>query len=692
MKTLKHVYKYEGNRYNMSDEALRLFLYGPARESFLGARATDNDKYPKRQLEIDDAVALLPVLHGVFRLNRSSVVPLQKPLLGLQLPEISANGRWNLRAKNAMAVVFKHMASLDIEFHECIHKFGTKTPLAEVLENINNVETALVNSLVAAKDVLVGNAVLARKHVLTEIVGQVLTSHGRAALQSGVVKDAPLAIDLTNMLQSTWDSASKNLADLPFEHKSKYNTDKSWSDFVNLEEFWKNKFDSETKVFAEYATKTKPQEEYQIDAAIASIRLGILFYKKVIEILRADNFAPNLLKKYYAYQTSTPEASADLNKISAKEKKVWERNANTFFKNLLIERFELLQANLYSFNAMTMGKGKRAMDLADSVTVTLVRSVTAPLFESTMADPYYRKDTQKQREKKEISEAELRRGVGYSIHVKRVVEFFNAFTPHTLTPADIEHIQATTCALFEPLPTIKVKSVHLRDLTYPSIEKKFTDVLTKRSVTEHARISGQNIAKISVSLGISPDNEVMQPFRQIILSLVDKDTNIVSAVTKHIVHAVGLTDSAFVATYYANDKVDLAAYHSSFPNLLVSQPADEPSAPAAGSAKPPVLLSKPAWITDLTDKTMDIIAFKSSLNIANIDSLFVFKNNPSSALTRPARPASAKSQKDGKKEKKPEKKETTKDGQKKDGKQGVKVGKKNKPVKAKQPDKKKKKN
>ena len=625
----------------MSDEALRLFLYGPARESFLGAKSTPNanDKYPKRQLDTDDAVALLPVLHGVFRLNRSSVVPLQKPLLGLQLPEVSATGRWNVRAKHSIAVVLKHLATLDINFHSSTKKYGTKVPFAEVLKNINEVETELANSLEKHKAILVANAAAARKSILLEIVGQVQGSLGREALQEGKIGDAALAIELTNMLQSTWDASSKNYTELPFEHKSKYATDKAWSDFVNLSGFWQRDFKVKG-IFTDYEKAAATQETYQIDAAIASIRLGVLLYKKLIAVLEADTFASELMRKYYAYQLSASDTKDPrLDRISDKEHEAWERYVHTYFKDLLIERLELLQANLYSFNVMTIGKGERATNLADSLTVTLVRSVTAPLFDFTLAQPYYRKDTQKQKEAKDISEAEIARGKQYDVHVKRIAEFFKAFTPTALTKEDTDHVESSTAALFEPHPTVRVKSVHLRDLTYPTIERKFTEVMGKRSIAEHPKITGKNVAKLSVSLAVSPENEVLQPFKNIIIELIDGSTNLVSKVTKHIVHAVGLADSAFVATYYANNSdSDLAAYHALFPTLLSAE-----GAAAATTTNPSAVLAKPAWISAIKVETADLAAAKGSLNVAGIDSLFVFKNNPSAALTHPARPPSAKS-------------------------------------------------
>ena len=671
----------------MSSEALRLFLYGPTRESSLGAKAAaPNAKYQKRQLEIDDAVALLPVLHGVFRLNRSSVVPLQKPLLGLQLPEVSATGQWNIRAKHAIAVVLKHLASLDINFHGSIKKNGGSVPFAKVLTNINKVELALVESLERHKTTLVANASAARTAILKEMVAQVQSSLGREALRTGKVGDAPLAIELTNILQSTWETASQKYADLPFEHKSTYATDKSWSDFVNLSEFWKSKF-SEDAVFTEYEKSAIEQETYQIDAAIASIRLGILVYTRLIAVMEADTFETTLLKEYYAYQLSTATTDPSLNRISAKERTAWERYVHTYFKELLVERLELLQANIYSFNVMAIGKGERAADLADSLTITLARSVTAPLFEFTMPQPYYRKDTQAQKEAKDISEAEITRGKQYEVHVTRVVEFFNAIKLTSLDKEDIARVEASAAALFEPLPTVRVKSVHMRDITYPSLERNFTKVLANRSITEHPKIAGDNVANVGVRLAVTPDTEIMQPFKAILIKQIDPTANIVSLVTKHIVHAVGLSDSAFVATYYANKSAaDLGTYQKLFPNILTTskpkpaaeqKPAAEPEIKEAGADAPSPYLIKPAWVAALKADS-EIIKFKDSLTIPEIDKLFVFKNNPSAALTHPARPPSAKS---GKKAKKASDKKPKGDQPKKGGKAGEnkKGGQKDKP-------------
>lgn len=649
---------------NMSEEALRNFLHGSHGGFFLGAKATveqpkkDEQKYPKRDPDAKDAVALLPLIYGLFKLNKKSILPIQRPLLGLQLPRTTVKGNWDLRVNKAMAIVIAHMKELKLSFYDTTVKNGGQVPFANTLLEINKIDTALVEALIAIKDHAIGGAVDVRYEILKVVKDQ-------------IVANKQIGIQLSTKLQNEWSKAFNDIQRLPLNYKVGYNPKDDFSgtskqDAIN---FWTAGIisqggdpappavaETETGVPAPpaateniFKAKAKAQETYQLDVIIASIKLHVLYYKKLAERMQQDGFIADLLNTIHKEQRHISDASKIV--LGSDESADWNEKAGLFFRNVLIERFELLQANLYTFFTAYAGKGKDAEEYTQTVITIAVRAAVWPFFDSSEQRQIFATDTEQQKADKLKQIKERENGMFYKPHIDKLKLFFeHSQAVHALTDKDKAQIKTYATELFTALP-ISIKKVEMNNLAIPSRVKALDD----NAGTKFQRMSaikGEHAPKkVSVSLEFTEKNKA-QLFRNALNTLMVAP-ELEYRVTSRIIHAAGLLDSAFVAAYYNTDDASKTTYATLVPQLLSLDPATG-TLDKNGTG----LLTRPNWLDAAKDAAADgdlLIIIKDA--IPGLDTLFTFKNNCGSALTQPPKRAektkkAAQKKADGAKKKK----------------------------------------
>ena len=648
----------------MSDEALQHFLHRSHGGFYLGAKAglmpqnKDGQKYPKRDPDAKDAVALLPLIYGVFKLNKKSILPIQRPLLGLQLPRTTARGTWDLRVNKAMAIVIAHMKELKMSFYDTTVKRGNKVPFAEVLLEINKIDTALADALAAIKLQTVQNAVDVRFEILKTVAEQVKSS-------------ADLGIKLSSKLQTEWNKSLADIQRLPLNYKVAFDPrdDFSGTTGADATAFWTDGIQTQCADDKIYKAKATVQETYQLDVIIASIRLHVLYYKQLAATINGSaNFPRTIMAQIHMKLRNLkngPEIEALV--LGSDEENDWKDKAGLFFRNVLIERFELLQANLYTFFTAYAGRGKVAEEHTQTVITMAVRSAVSPLFESTEQLQINSTDTDAEKANKLAHIASREKGTSFGVYIPKIVRFFEdsqVAGAIAINQKDKEHIKTCVNALFTSLP-ISIKKVEMNDLTIPSRAKALDDNAGTKFHKLPA-LTGKDAPKVSVSLEFT-EKKGAQHFREALGNLFNRP-DLAFDVTSRILHAAGLLDSAFVAAYYnteANSKVE---YKALVPQLLASTQG------AQVIAEGTVLISRPAWVTALlTPTTAQTALTVTAVAIPGLDTLFTFKNNCGSTLTQPPKRAENK-------KKAPQKKP---DGAKKKG------GSTKAPDNAKKPDKKK---
>jgi len=648
---------------NMSEEALRNFLHGSHGGFFLGAKAgveqpkKDEQKYPKRDPDAKDAVALLPLIYGLFKLNKKSILPIQRPLLGLQLPRTTVKGNWDLRVNKAMAIVIAHMKELKLSFYDTTVMNGGEVPFANTLLEINKIDTALVNALIAIKSQIIGSAVDVRFEILKVVKDQ-------------IVANKQIGIQLSTKLQNEWSKAFNDMQRLPLNYKVGYNPKDDFSGTSKQEaiNFWTTGIvtqgadplpptvaeavDGAPPAAAEniFKAKATAQETYQLDVIIASIKLHVLYYKKLAERMQAPGFIAELLNTIHKEQRQIDDMSAII--LGSDESADWNEKAGLFFRNVLIERFELLQANLYTFFTAYAGKGKDAEEFTQTVITIAVRAAVWPFFSSNEQRQIYATDTEQQKADKLKQIKEREDGMFYKPHVEKLKLFFEHSIQATsaLTEKDKTQIKTYATELFTALP-ISIKKVEMNNLTIPSRVKALDD----NAGTKFQRMSaikGEHAPKkVSVSLEFTEKNKA-QLFRKAINQL-EKTTDLEYKVTSRIIHAAGLLDSAFVAAYYNTADASKTTYAALVPQVL-STDAGNGTLDTNGTG----LLARPGWINTViaAANDADLLAITND-PIAGLDTLFTFKNNCGSALTQPPKRAektkkAAQKKADGAKKKK----------------------------------------
>ena len=650
---------------NMSEEALRNFLHGSHGGFFLGAKAgveqpkKDEQKYPKRDPDAKDAVALLPLIYGLFKLNKKSILPIQRPLLGLQLPRTTVKGNWDLRVNKAMAIVIAHMKELKLSFYDTTVKNGGEVPFANTLLEINKIDTALVNALSAMKSHIIDNAVDVRFEILKVVKEQ-------------IVANQQIGIQLSTKLQNEWSKAFNDMQRLPLNYKVGYNPKDDFSGTSKQEaiNFWTTGIvtqgaDPLPATVAEveagaaqpppptpniFKAKATAQETYQLDVIIASIKLHVLYYKKLAELMKTDGFIANLLSEIHKDQRHLTDVSTII--LGSDESADWNEKAGLFFRNVLIERFELLQANLYTFFTAYAGKGKDAEEYTQTVITIAVRAAVWPFFSSNEQRQIYATDTEQQKADKLKQIKEREDGMFYKPHVEKLKLFFehSVQTTSALTEKDKAQIKTYATELFTALP-ISIKKVEMNNLTIPSRVKALDDNAGTKFQRMSAIKGEHTPKKVSVSLEFTEKNKA-QLFRKALNTLMATE-DLEYKVTSRIIHAAGLLDSAFVAAYYNTADTSKTTYAALVPQVL-SVEAGNGTLDTNGTG----LLARPAWISTVITgaNDADLLAIIRDA-IIGLDTLFTFKNNCGSALTQPPKRAektkkAAQKKADGAKKKK----------------------------------------
>ena len=655
----------------MSDDALEHFLHGSHGGFFLGAHAVakpknqerDAAKYPKRQPEAKDAVALIPLLHGMFKLNKTNVLPIQRPLIGLQLPKTNKAG-WNLRVNKAVAVVVKHMKELKINFYDSIRRHADgKVPLAEVLGEVDRIDEQLLKSLVLLKESLIANAVDVRVEILKAVFERIKTSNvveglPPAAALGGdepaerTTQPTELSVKLASRLQQEWCKGLQDLRNLPLVFTESFNTQEKWSGLAgdDAQQFWTSRMETPT-LYAQYGERARAQETYQVDAMIASIRLQQLYYKKLIAVLNDNGFESNLFNTINKSQRNMSEEDAVKLVLGTDEEKEWKERANSFFQNVLVERFEILQSNIYSFLTAYAGRGKAAQEQAQSTMLMAVRSTVWPLFESTSQVQINSTDTQAEEDDKRIRITSREKGVSFRPYVDKIIAFFKDTVPAgtetvSLKPSDKLEIRNYVNEAFTSLP-VTLKHSDLPNLTIPSIARML-DSNQGNKFLKLPELKGKHAPNLPVSLQFT-ERKGAQHFRAALDSLI-KIPNLAFSVTARIVHAVGLADSAFTASYVAKTGVADATYKSLFPKLL-SVGSDVGTIGQVSQTQ--TLLSRPAWMDAVINDVPKAGSPGGALNIITalapaapgVEELFVFKTGSGAALTRSKQPKKKKAKK-----------------------------------------------
>lgn len=628
-------------------EALQAFLqryYGAAH--FIGAETpkatTTAPPLVTNTLTTDDAAALVPLIRGAFKLNSKRIIPLQRPLLGLRLPKTSLkDGNWkNLQVAATFKLMTDHMAGDRINFYDTISKADAsqkRSPFAQALHIVDSIELTLLQSLIDQKDQIIANAVTARSSILSKVADLIRGNDAGSK-------------DLFDALTHDWNTTIESLRNEPVEHiLNNFTDDHNWQRLSKYQEFWKqfsSSEDSKAKAKSAFESDAKIQETYQLDAAIASIKLQLLYYKKLNGFINTDGFSKhifeNVLKKAFA-------AGSNPVRVGVATKYEWKIHLSDFLGALLLERLELLQANIFTYFTAILGQGQAAEEHTSNITTHAVFATFSAFFDVDMALQSLATDSPETLRKKDIIRNSLEKGSDYAKFREKILKFFKVVAIQPLTADDQKGIVGSIDNLVTGQPARFQKSIIINNLSYTSVDVTLKQNLSYATLPFIASPGekGDHGKKAAVvnngpsrfpTLKLSKKIEVTSFTKYFNEGIGGASTNNIALnVAANIIHAVGLGTPAFVSSFYANSDTAPNEYFSVFPSTLYT------TTEIIDSKSP--FLTRPAWFKHLEDKTWKDKDITTITGTPKVLSLFVVKSTIPKALTRPNSARSTRSEK-----------------------------------------------
>jgi hypothetical protein len=328
----------------------------------------------KRETTTDDAFGLMPILLGAFPpgiINSDTL--LTKPFIRKYSPQSNIKEHaWRLRTKGALSDVFADLRFCGIPFYsllhhertlveeERVHAFETETDstkkatlkaraqtvftresqsvrYVKILEEINAIDTAIISAFSDNKENIVKHTTTYRKFLKNSL--------GKNIKAVGDAGKANIINILHKKLTDNWEDRKKEIKGLNFTPTASLREFDNWKGLTYLDAAWKG---------SGWDNNVKHQEELAFETAEACMKLENDFYKDLAATMATPNFVESLITDLISKKIpALGHAHTDL---TADSKLGWKNFLGNFFRDILIERYEILNSHLFTLYTAVAGK------------------------------------------------------------------------------------------------------------------------------------------------------------------------------------------------------------------------------------------------------------------------------------------------------------------------------------------------
>jgi len=319
-----------------------------------------------KERSIEDRIAFMPCLIGAF--EHASRGPsdcyLTTPISNFRLPEVRfSDSQWNRRTWRDTNRVHNALLKLKVDPYDVMYTLGEKGarsmgPLKDVLGEVSKIEALLVDSLEKNKANIASSASNAR-WLIAENIKSVITGMGTAAS----LKDVQHQV--IDMIKSVFRYRYRHYEQLPFKNKSHHNNE-IWNGIDYAPVFYGSLFlttgDHAEAIKLKYVAEADAQEQLNIDIAITSIqRIGQL-YDQLVAVLdkkdpQSNDFlteVDNAFKEYNLQARGLSSIQGHDTLSSGSFLLELQKVTGTYLWELLLERFEILRSNVFSYFSIVM--------------------------------------------------------------------------------------------------------------------------------------------------------------------------------------------------------------------------------------------------------------------------------------------------------------------------------------------------
>jgi len=603
---------------------------------FLGAKQPESAKPPPIGPQVDDAVALVPLIRGAFRkqLSGNTLIPLQRPLLGLRLPTVDLRRRaWT--DLQVGPTFIKANEQLNLHYYDTLDKpvvegvADPKPPFAKALEKINAIDADLVKSLLTNRETIIDNAVRIRKGIITKV---------REVIGSGESTDEKPRERYNSLLEGfkdDWDAGVHAYRHERVNFTAGVDADQ-WKRLPDLAKLVELTKDGGVALEA----TLKEQETHQFNVIIASMQLQIKYYAALIAVMSAQGFNSKLVRD----AVRQAECMESTDPIGTKTKHEFTDKCGRFLKALLQERLELMQANIYTYFTALLGQNDVATRLTVDVTVSAVFGVFSA---------FYDRSSITRRTDQQFRDTVINnQGADNKVLLGLISSFATRYVLPKLSAKGLGEItDAAVASIVQNFTNFFKGSLRARSDASTEIVAHIEAALNANKLilnTSHAPTGGKH--KNGVSLSMPKPGDQFPAFRHVINAEVSKNftaaggavRNAAFDVAASIVHAVGQSNPIFALSLCARSSSEPKEHFSVFPACLQSKAERAPAAGDEGRATNS-LLQKASWVETFLDGKVELRGFTP---VADIDRLFVLKTTLHPAHTPQHASARAEHRKD----------------------------------------------
>ena len=364
----------------------------------------------------DDAVALLPLLLGAIpQAPSNSDTLLFKPFSRKYSPTSNIyEHTWELRTKPIVEKVFADMRACGIKFSSLItyektiadeeiiaqyqqgdattrtalqRKYDaifTKektahTPFLQILDNINTYDKMVSKAYNKYKSVIRANAKTLRTCIKNK--------YGKNLKAVGEDNGKVLKAELYTKLNDAFIARTKRMKAFHFSAPAIICGTDVWNGISELKSAW--------NAASNWESIVENQEKLASRTANACMRLENDYYDQLYTVMSEPGFIETVLKELVSEKL--PSVTSKNETLTPESKANWIKFVTGFFKDILIERLEILQSHLYTFFTATMGTHKNTMEITMNFFNAILHCSFGPAFvisEVVAVNNSSRKDSQ----------------------------------------------------------------------------------------------------------------------------------------------------------------------------------------------------------------------------------------------------------------------------------------------------------
>ena len=612
-----------------------------------------------RPAKPDDAVGLLPLLLGAIpQAPNNSDTLLFKPFSRKYSPKSSiSEHKWELRTKPVVEKVFADMRTCGIKFSslltyertivdtEIIEKYQqastdqriamqpsydaifhnekiAHTPFLQILQNINEYDKAVSKAYNTHKDAIRANAKTLRV-CLKNKFGKNLTA-------VGVDAGKTLKAELYTKLNSSFIARVDMMKAFNFSAQDIICGIEAWNGVGDIGTAWNDNSAWETQV--------ADQEKLASRIVNACMRLENDYYDQLHTVMSEPGFVETVLKQLVSEKLLSITSKNEV--LAPDSKAKWTQFVSSFFKDIIIERLEILQSHLYTFFAATMGTSKEAMDITMKFFSAITHCSFGPAFKRKTVVAVGNNSYTDDSNRLAIAEHHQHYTLLHNWKKDTILSFFEDAThDKTFDVADLQF--SNTQLVAEGINgSVWFGTTVLTNFVFPHKYKAFKDwwennfpnsiEFEKRStVTE----SDSRFMHTTTHMGREQLRDLINAMMCKHLNIADTTVPLAHIMATLIAHANGVLDNAFVVAVCAKENNVALNYLRRIYNPLT--PPDTTEAKERILSTTNALVNIPGWNT--TPTLAGIVASETNANyITLLDKIFKVKKLTKPGFTRPA--------------------------------------------------------